>query len=75
MREQINYTAKDIERYHNGGLSPAQMHALEKTALNDPFLADAIEGYNNTKTASADLSFLRQKLEQRIEKDKKRGVA
>jgi hypothetical protein len=38
------YTAEDIKRYLRGELSPAEMHALEKAALDDPFLADAIEG-------------------------------
>lgn len=39
------YSAADIERYHKGVLSPAERHALEKAALEDPFLADALEGY------------------------------
>lgn len=34
----------DIERYLRGELSPSEMHALEKEALNDPFLAEALEG-------------------------------
>lgn len=34
----------DIERYLRGELSPAEMHALEKAALSDPFLAEALEG-------------------------------
>ena len=34
----------DIEKYLRGELSPAEMHALEKDALNDPFLAEALEG-------------------------------
>ena len=34
----------DIERYLRGELSPAEMHALEKEALKDPFLAEALEG-------------------------------
>jgi predicted negative regulator of RcsB-dependent stress response len=46
-----NYSFHDIERYLQGKLSAAEMHALEKAALQDPFLAEAIEGYE-----SADLS-------------------
>ena len=42
-----NYSAADIERYHKGQLTPEEMHAMEKAALDDPFLADAIEGYKN----------------------------
>ncbi len=34
----------DIERYLRGELSPAEMHALEREALSDPFLAEALEG-------------------------------
>lgn len=39
------FTAADIERYHKGLLSPKERHDLEKAALEDPFLADALEGY------------------------------
>ncbi len=41
----INYTAEDIQQYLSGKLTPLQMNAMEKTALDDPFLAEAIEGY------------------------------
>jgi hypothetical protein len=42
------YSAADIERYLEGNMLPADMHALEKAALDDPFLADAIEGMQQT---------------------------
>ena len=41
----INYTVEDIERYLNSGMNAKEMHDMEKAALQDPFLADAIEGY------------------------------
>jgi len=41
----IIYTAQDIEQYLSGKLTPLQMHAMEKAALDDLFLAEAIEGY------------------------------
>lgn len=41
----INYTAHDIERYVQGKMSAKEMHDIEKAALKDPFLSDAIEGY------------------------------
>ncbi|MBL7703021.1 MAG: carboxypeptidase-like regulatory domain-containing protein [Ferruginibacter sp.] len=44
-KEKIIYTAKDIEQYLAGNLSAQQMHAMEKAALDDPFLAEAMEGY------------------------------
>jgi TonB family protein len=43
------YTAGDIEQYLAGKLSPRQMHAMEKAALEDPFLAEAMEGYEGMK--------------------------
>lgn len=43
------YTAKDIEAYITGKLDAAAMHALEKAALDDPFLAEALEGYEVMK--------------------------
>jgi TonB family protein len=39
------YTAADIQNYLQGKLTPLQMNAIEKAALDDPFLAEAIEGY------------------------------
>lgn len=41
----INYSLEDIERYLKGGMNAKEMHDIEKAALQDPFLADAIEGY------------------------------
>lgn len=43
-----HYSAADIQRYLEGGMLPAEMHELEKAALEDPFLADAIEGMQQT---------------------------
>ncbi|MFN2457025.1 MAG: carboxypeptidase-like regulatory domain-containing protein [Chitinophagaceae bacterium] len=65
-----NYTGADIEKYHQGQLSARQMHALEKAALDDPFLADALEGYQFTATANADLNDLRKKLREKTGKGK-----
>lgn len=60
------YTAADIEKYHKGLLSSKEMNELEKAALDDPFLADALEGYGSTSIdATADLSDLEQKLQHR----------
>lgn len=44
-QQHINYSAADIERYFRGGMTTAEMHAMEKAALDDPFLAEAMEGY------------------------------
>ena len=44
-KENFQYSAQDIQRYLKGQMSPEEMHAIETAALDDPFLADAIEGY------------------------------
>ena len=44
-KANIIYTAATIQQYHAGKLSPAEMHTLEKAALDDPFLAEALEGF------------------------------
>lgn len=44
-KKHINYTAEDIQKYLSGKLLPAEMHAMERAALDDAFLAEAIEGY------------------------------
>ncbi len=46
-----HYSAADIERYINGQMPPAEMYAMEKDMQNDPFLAEAVEGY---KSAAVD---------------------
>lgn len=62
MATDNTYTAADFERYHSGEMSVEEMHALEKAALADPFLADALEGYANTNTPVKDIAELKQKL-------------
>lgn len=56
------WSVDDFERYHSGKMPGAEMHALEKAALEDPFLQDALDGYSHTKTPVADISELRQKI-------------
>jgi hypothetical protein len=62
------FTASDVERYHAGKMSMEERHALEKAALDDPFLADAVEGYAFTSTAQDDLARIRLRLEKKREK-------
>jgi len=54
----------DIEKYLSGELSPPERHALEKKALTDPFLAEALEGAESisAKEFSSDLNSLNQKI-------------
>jgi hypothetical protein len=68
MNEQTphnkSYTLADIEAYLLGRLSPAEMHAMEKAALHDPLLADAIEGYRGSHLFAAKKHL--QEIEQQI---------
>ncbi len=40
----MNKWEDEIRRYHNGEMTPEEQHALEKLALSDPFLYEALEG-------------------------------
>lgn len=51
--KHINYSFEDIQRYLQGKMSATDMHELEKAALQDPFLADAIEGFNESDLTTA----------------------
>lgn len=57
----------DIEKYLRGELSPAEMHALEQKALQDPFLAEALEGAEHAapEEFSVDLRLIRQSLKEK----------
>ncbi len=55
-----------IQQYLEGKLDPEVMHQLEKQALDDPFLWDALEGYATYKDPAADLSILQRQLHERI---------
>lgn len=66
------FTAADIEKYHKGLLPAKEMHALEKAALDDPFLADALEGYAiSGVNANADITELQNRLANRTDEENK----
>lgn len=59
-----------LERYRKGLLTPAEAHALEKAALDDPLLADAMEGYMNMERDTAsERSFLKSWINERVEEN------
>ncbi|QEH40283.1 energy transducer TonB [Chitinophaga sp. XS-30] len=64
---KLHITAELIRRYLEGKLDDKTMHAIEKQALDDPFLAEALEGYarqaEDRQPVPADL---RSRLEQRV---------
>lgn len=55
-----------IQQYLEGKLDPEVMHQLEKQALDDPFLWDALEGYSSNSGAAEGLSILQRQLHERI---------
>lgn len=56
-----------LKQYLNGQLDPRGMHELEKDALEDPFLAEALDGYAEIKgSLHPHLSILQRQLEDRI---------
>src|SRR5258706_14160582 len=59
----------DIIRYKKGELVSKEMHSLEKKALSDPFLAEALEGIENI--SSKDLSNDIEQLNKKIRKGEK----
>jgi TonB family protein len=60
--------SNDIKKYRKGELNPEEMHKLEKRALSDPFLADALDGLETI--SSQDLSNDLKDLNGRIRKEK-----
>lgn len=55
-----------IQQYHDGLLDPEVMHQLEKQALEDPFLADALDGFAFAERPGEHLSMLQRQLHERI---------
>ena len=55
MDEPINYSHADIQRYLNHQMTKGEMHAFEKAMMRDPFLTDALEGYQNANSQVTEL--------------------
>jgi TonB family protein len=62
----------DIERYLRGEMTAAEMHELEKAALTDPFLSEALEGAQHAGADSFlfDLKELRSSFQHRTRRHK-----
>ncbi len=52
------YEASDILRYLSGDMSREEMYAIERTALDDELLADAIDGFIAMRKAMTDEAIL-----------------
>lgn len=63
-----NYQLSRIHNYVNGLMSKEDMYSLEREALDDPFLQDAIDGYRLQQGVDVkQLSLLQQRLAERVE--------
>jgi hypothetical protein len=72
-RRPIQYSFDDIKRYKQGLMNREEMHAFEKASMEDPFLADALEGFMEADMAQAEthLHKIRQRItDKEAEKDK-----
>ncbi|HXB30898.1 MAG TPA: hypothetical protein VNW49_13815, partial [Puia sp.] len=69
-KNNIKYSAEDIRKYLDGQLTEQEMQALEKAALEDPFLSDAIEGImesrNHKVSFESGVEELQKRLTERI---------
>ena len=63
-----HWSNTDVQKYLNGELSAREMHDLEQQALDDPFLADALEGLQTqpSEAIGQDLSELQARLDARV---------
>lgn len=66
MEMDNTYNIIRIQQYLRGELTPEEMNQLERQALDDPFLSDAIEGYAHKGVSHAKLTLLQQRLQDRI---------
>jgi TonB family protein len=67
--------SQQIKKYLNGKLDAHAMHELERHAQDDPFLMDALEGYQNTPVdMDAGINELTGRLQQRTEKKEARII-
>lgn len=66
-KKHIVYSAEDIQRYLNREMTAAEMHRLEKAALEDSFLAEAIEGFTNTSplNIASDIRDIKTRLDEK----------
>jgi hypothetical protein len=74
--EQKNkFSAEYIRKYLDGQLSDQEMQVLEKAALEDPFLSDAIEGFEESRKHSVSfesgIAELKTRLTERVRQRKR----
>jgi hypothetical protein len=78
-KDHIKYSTEYLRKYLNGQLTDKEMQALEKDALEDPFLSDAIDGLTeagkHSPSFESSVADLQRRLTKRVGKQKrKRGI-
>ena len=68
---QQNADIELIRKYFNGELSPTDQYEFEKRALDDPFLQDAVDGFEQYTIQQKDFEALENRLANRIKKKEK----
>jgi TonB family protein len=71
----VNKQLTDIEliqKYHRNELDSRSMQQLEQRALDDPFLADALDGFQDHQLQATEIADLNKRLEQSIQKHQRK---
>ncbi|HVU97019.1 MAG TPA: carboxypeptidase-like regulatory domain-containing protein [Puia sp.] len=66
-----SWSDAEIRMYRNGDLSPRERHDLERAALDDPFLADALEGWATLPPGDTGLDDLRSRIATRVKENER----
>jgi hypothetical protein len=76
MSKSRSYSFEDIQRYLQHKMTAPEMHAFERAMMDDPFLADAIEGYKRSdqQVASIHLNEIEKQLTEGKEKARVVGM-
>lgn len=67
-------TPELLRRYAAGTLSDADQHRVERAALDDPFVADALDGFLAMTGQSVPLEELQARLERRTRPNRRLGI-
>jgi hypothetical protein len=78
-KKHISFSTDHLRKYLNGELTDKEMQAVEKAALEDPFLSDAIDGLEESAKHSSsfetDVADLQRRITERVREHKrKRGI-
>ena len=71
MADTPIYSHSEIRRYLQHKMTPQEMHDFEKALMNDPFLADALEGFSESDNALAEKHLF--EIESRLKNEKQEG--